>query len=60
MTNNLKSKASRDKHEQFKPAKDTSEQFHQYCSDYDVIPTRRQQSKFRTRGLHRMQTRRQK
>lgn len=60
MTNNSMSKASRDKHEQFKPAMDASEQFIQYCSDYHVIPTRRQQSKFHTRGQHRMQTRRQK
>lgn len=56
MTNNSRKPESVRKHKQFKPAVGASEQFLQYCSDYDVIPTRRQQSKFRTR----MQTRRQK
>lgn len=60
MTNNSHNPESVRKHKQFKPAVGASEQFTQYCSDYDVIPTRRQQSKFRTRGQHRMQTRRQK
>lgn len=60
MTNNTRSDASRSKHEKFKKAMNMSEAFKQYCFDYDVIPTRRQQSKFRTRGQRRMQVRRHK